>query len=148
MLPALTLIAACVLGVALVRDGLARAPIAAVLSLTAPIAFVVAAKYHDRIGFYPWAIVHPIVLRRAIGHEGVVKTWESWGFAGTENDSYLAVDDTDALGSPSGAARWRARNRFPCDVVDAERLWPKLYVVVTYECALDEHRRPQRRAAP
>jgi hypothetical protein len=111
--------------------------IAIVIALASPVAFHVSAPLKDRAALYIWASMHRAQLSQAMRKDGIVLGWDSWGLAGSGNDSYLVVDRADAIGSFGAAERWRKRLGLSCQIVDSQRMWSRLYLVTTYNCPFD-----------
>lgn len=63
--------------------------------------------------------------------------WASWGMAGSENDSYLVSARSLNLNSSNEAEQWIRKLKLDCPIVDARVMWPRLYLVTTYNCPLD-----------
>lgn len=138
VLPALLLAVLVCLGIELVRRGDAKEiGIAAVIALVSPLAFYASAHLKDRAEFYIWAVTHRAQLSHDMQKDGIIMGWASWGMAGSENDSYLVVDRGDVIGSPNAAEGWRKRQGLSCQIVDTQKMWPKLYIVTTYNCPFD-----------
>jgi hypothetical protein len=76
------------------------------------------------------------LLARYSSRDGIVTDWDSWGFGGTENDSYLIADHGSGLRSNDDATAWIERHGGKCGIVNVERMWPTLYVVTTSDCVL------------
>ena len=96
---------------------------------------------HDRLGFLIWYTTHRNVARQYAHHDAIIMTWDSWGIAGLENDSYLISDPDDSIGtSTANAARWIKRVRSSCGVAGAVRLKRGLYILTTENCPLTDGR--------
>ncbi len=81
---------------------------------------------------------HYSQLARASGRDGIVTGWDSWGWGGDDTFSYLVVDTRDTLESKSRAAQWTKQIGQSCGLWQAQRMWPRLYVVTTYtNCPYD-----------
>jgi hypothetical protein len=94
-------------------------------------------RLHDPTMAILWMLANPTKLHRALGHDGIATFLDGWGFAGLENESYLVVDRTDSLNSsPAAAAGWRRKLGLGCEIIEPQRVWSKLYVVITYNCSL------------
>ncbi len=63
-------------------------------------------------------------------------TWDRWGFAGGENDSYLVSVPSDSLGNKATATQWAQRFQPGCEITDSERMMRGLYILTTYNCPL------------
>ena len=138
MLPLLFLLALLCSVFALVDPERGRAALwAPILIIIAPLLYLGIGANRDRIGFAGWAILHSGILLEAPGRDGIVIDWASWGMAGSDNDSYLVADPDDALTTVSAAEAWRKRHHFDCEIVDTSRMWPRLFIVTTYNCPLD-----------
>jgi hypothetical protein len=93
-------------------------------------------RFSDRIRFAFWSPFHTALLARYSSRDGIVTDWDSWGFGGTENDSYLIADHGSGLRSNDDATAWIERHGGKCGIVNVERMWPTLYVVTTSDCVL------------
>ena len=139
VLPALCLAFLVCSGIEIARKGDAtRVAIAAMIALISPLAFYASAHLRDHLAFYTWAITHSGQLDKAMQNDGIVTGWASWGIAGSDNDSYLVADRADSIGSLDAAERWRKRHGLSCEIVASKRVWPRLYLVTTYNCSFDE----------
>jgi hypothetical protein len=83
--------------------------IAIVAVAVAPLLAYVISHFHNEIRFIAWAPLHGRLLSQYAGKDGIITGWDSWGIAGSENDSYLAVDVSDSISSSIAAASWRSR---------------------------------------
>jgi hypothetical protein len=104
----------------------------------------------DQVRFLLWSQTHRQQMREAMKKDEVLQHWDSWGFAGMDNDSYLVSDNRDMLSaatvsrqSPtlpqpqaSVADRWGKSHRLGCDIVGVRRVQRGFYIVITYECML------------
>ena len=98
---------------------------------------------HDRLGFWVWYATHRNVVRQYTKRDAIIMTWDSWGIAGMENDSFLVSDPDDSIGnSTENAARWTKRMKSGCGkaVAGAVRLKRGLYILTTYNCPLTDER--------
>ena len=93
-------------------------------------------RFSDPIRFAFWSPFHTALLARYSSRDGIVTDWDSWGFGGTENDSYLIADHEPGVPSNKDATAWIKRHGGNCEIVDVERMWPKLYIFTTSECVL------------
>jgi hypothetical protein len=93
-------------------------------------------RFSDPIRFAFWSPFHTALLARYSSRDGIVTDWDSWGFGGTENDSYLVADHGAVLDSDDAATKWIARHGGKCEIVGVERMWPSLYILTTSECPL------------
>jgi hypothetical protein len=93
-------------------------------------------RFGDAIRFAFWSPFHGALLARNSSRDGIVSDWDSWGFGGTENDSYLIADHGPALLSNADATAWIKRHGGKCEIVNVERMWPSLYILTTSECVL------------
>jgi hypothetical protein len=97
---------------------------------------------HDRLGFWVWYVAHRDVTRQYAKRDAIIMTWDSWGFAGMGNDSFLVSDPDDSIGSSTeNADRWTKRMKSDCDVVGSVRLKRGLYILTTYNCPLTDERK-------
>ena len=109
-----------------------------VVILASPLIGYVTSQIRDQARFLVWAPFHTGLLNQSPEKDGIVAAWDSWGWVATgANDSYLVRDVADRIASLDEAEAWRKRLGLPCEIVWTERVWRKLYVVTTYECALD-----------
>jgi hypothetical protein len=108
--------------------------IAAIVA-AAPV-FFIGNRFHDQIRFALWSPFHAPLLRQYSSRDGIVTDWDSWGFGGMENDSYLVADHGPVLSSDDAATAWIARRGRKCEIVDVEQMWPSLYIFTTSECVL------------
>ncbi|QGM45916.1 hypothetical protein [Methylocystis heyeri] len=117
-------------------QGARDARAAVVLLILTPFAAYASAYLRDRALFVVWAAMHQTQLREAMKKDGVVVPWDSWGLAGSGNDSYLIYDSADESLSVSSAEKWRERMGLDCNIVETQRMWPRLYIVTTHNCPL------------
>ena len=110
---------------------------AAAMILAAPLVYFGTYRWHDRVQFAGWSLFHFEELRREASHDGVISHWDSWGFLGNDNDSYLISDSRDDAMTVPSADRWRVRMHLQCPIVDTARMWRGLYIVTTYNCTFD-----------
>lgn len=137
VLPLLFLLALLCSAFVLTRPEPGRAALwASLMVAVAPLLYLVVGAHRDRIGFAGWAMLNGGILMEAPGRDGIVVDWAGWGMAGSENDSYLVADPRDAIATAPAAEAWRKRHHFVCEIVDTSRMWPRLYIVTTYNCPL------------
>jgi hypothetical protein len=86
----------------------------------------------QRIRFLVWAPTHFRELADASARDGIITGWDSWGMAGSDSFSYLAVDRQDRLQSKARAVQWTKEIGQTCDLWQAQNMWPKIYIVTTY----------------
>jgi len=98
--------------------------------------YFVGNRFADPIRFAFWAPFHGELLARYSSRDGIVTDWDSWGFGGTENDSYLIADHGPAISSNADATAWIKRHDGKCEIVEVERMWPSLYILTTSDCVL------------
>jgi hypothetical protein len=98
--------------------------------------YFVGNRFSDPIRFAFWAPFHGELLARYSSRDGIVTDWDSWGFGGTENDSYLVADHGPAISSNADATAWIKRRGGKCEIVEVERMWPSLYILTTSDCVL------------
>ena len=115
--------------------------LAAAIVLASPFLGYSISQVRDQARFLVWAPLHLDVLNRNPEKDGILTAWDGWGIAGMENDSYLVRNVADGLTSVDEANAWRTRLGLSCEIVWSERVWRKLYVVTTYECVFDDHKR-------
>jgi hypothetical protein len=101
-----------------------------------PSTFYGVPRIKDEVRFLIWSEGHGDVLREFANKDAIILDWESWGMAGSENDSYLVSNPDDNLGEPNTAARWLRHIGSSCEMSDTKRLARGLYVVTTYNCPL------------
>jgi hypothetical protein len=111
--------------------------VAVALILAAPVLAFGVANIRDRLRFLFWAPIHYSQLHQALRKDGIITAWDGWGMAGMENDSYLVVDNKDEIKSPVLADQWRKRLGQSCEIVNTQRMWPRLYIVTTSNCTFD-----------
>ncbi len=82
--------------------------------------------------------------------DGVLQHWDSWGFAGMDNDTFLVSDAGDELSAAVAprhsptlpepqadvAERWGKSHRLRCDIVWVDRVHRGFYVVTTADGCL------------
>jgi hypothetical protein len=143
VLPCLALVTLIWIGAAALapgRQGRCLGIAIAVALLAAP-AFLVAGALRDRVRFAGWAVANG-PLERLTQRNAVLAWWDSWGMAGSENDSYLVADPDDSIGTIAAAERWRRHRHLSCEIVDSRRMAARVYIVTTYNCpfGFDGHR--------
>lgn len=116
----------------------------AMLVLLAPIAAYAASHLRDRVLFVGWSMKHGAVLEAAASKDSIITGWDSWGMAGSENDSYLVSDRFDDSSSVASAEQWRTRMGLDCPVAATARMQKGIYIVTTYECPIDSVAVPNR----
>jgi len=109
----------------------------AMLVMLAPIAAYAASHLRDRVLFIGWSMAHPAMLQTAASKDTVITGWDSWGMAGSENDSYLISDKLDDSSDIAGAERWRIRMGLGCPIAATARMWKGVFIVTTYGCPFD-----------
>lgn len=115
-----------------------RALAALALICLTPLVYLCAYKAAQEVRFLIWAPAHYAQLARASGRDGIIMGWDSWGFGGEDTSSYLVVDTLDALGSKSRAEQWTRHVGQTCGLWQAQKVWPRVYVVTTYtNCPYD-----------
>jgi hypothetical protein len=93
-------------------------------------------RFSDPIRFALWSPFHTALLARYSSRDGIVTDWDSWGFGGTENDSYLIADHGPTLSSNDDASMWIKQHGGKCEIVKVERMSASLYIITTSECVL------------
>jgi hypothetical protein len=93
-------------------------------------------RFSDPIRFAFWSPFHTALLARYSSRDGIITEWDSWGFAGMENDSYLIADHGPGQPSHQDATAWIKRRGGKCEIVDVERMRPNVYIFTTTECVL------------
>jgi len=111
------------------------ATIAAIIASSA-VVFAGEKYLGDRIAFTFWYPFHHQLVEKFSGKDAIIITWDSWGMAGMENDSYLVSNPSDTISSTDAATRWAHGHRFDCEIVDVQRMRRSLYILTTYNCPL------------
>ena len=115
-----------------------KAAVAWLVIAAAPLVYFSSYYVVQHIRFLVWVPLHTSLMEEAIKKDGIVQGWDSWGFAGSDTFSYLVVDRQDRLGSKSRAKEWTKEIGQSCGLWQADRMWPKFYVVTTYtNCPYD-----------
>jgi hypothetical protein len=70
----------------------------AAIAITAPIVYIVGSLFRNPIVFAFWSQTHAAAISRYATRDGIISTWDSWGIAGMENDSYLVAEVGEAPG--------------------------------------------------
>jgi hypothetical protein len=117
--------------------GRKRVRVAAVILITSPFAAYIAAHLHDEAEFLVWGLTHPERLSQAMHKDQIVTGLDDWGMAGSSNFSYLISDTSDPPATLVSAERWRKRMRLDCEIVRSQKMWPRLYIVTTFNCPFD-----------
>jgi hypothetical protein len=120
--------------------GAQRLPIlltVAVIATLTPTAFTVIPPIRDPVGFFVWYKMHRNLIAKFKSHDGIVVTWDQWGWAGNENDSYLVSNPSDDIAEIDPASRWIKGQGFQCDAAYVERMMHGLYILTTYNCPLE-----------
>lgn len=91
----------------------------------------------NRLSFAGWALFHPATVFGEPDRDDIIRGWDSWGFGGLENDSYLVADPRDAIDTLPAAEAWRKRHGQSGEIVDTQRMAPRRYIVTTYNCPLE-----------
>jgi hypothetical protein len=92
---------------------------------------------HERVAFLFWYPVHQKLVGEFAAKDGIIAAWDRWGMAGSENDSYLVSDTSDAISTMDAASSWARNNHTDCPIVDAKRMMRGLYIITTYNCPLE-----------
>jgi hypothetical protein len=101
-----------------------------VIVLTAPAAFVVFAREHDRIAFLFWSQTHRTLLTDWTGKQGLVVTWDSWGFGGISGDSFLISAPSDSIGDAEAVVATAVPCIEPdCLIGHGKRMAPGFFIV-------------------
>lgn len=98
---------------------------------------MIGSKFRDPIVFAFWSQTHVALLSRYTTQDGIISTWDGWGIAGMENDSYLVADHGNTLSSTDAATRWIRRRGWKCQIVDVQQMRHGLYILTTFECPLE-----------
>ena len=141
-IPALALLLVCALvatvWTACLKGQRGRAMTALALICLAPLIYLCAYGVTQRVRFLLWAPAHYRQLAQAAKADGIIAGWDSWGMAGEDTYSYLVVDTQDRLGSKARAGQWTKQIGQSCGLWQAQRMWPRLYVVTTHtDCPYD-----------
>lgn len=104
--------------------------------IVVPVCFLATDYFHDRLAFYPWYLTHRTLLASHRSKDQIIMTWDSWGMAGSENDSYLVSNPSDSISDAGAATRWLHRIQPLCNAADVERMLPGVYIVTTFNCPL------------
>ena len=137
IVPALLLISLLCIGIAAFVDWRSRSvKIGLLILLATPIFAVATFRFHDDVRFALWSATHARDLDRATVKDAVITAWDSWGLAGSGNDSYLISDVSDGSRTVAAAERWRKRVRLNCPIVATKRMAARIYMVTTYNCPL------------
>ena len=110
---------------------------AAAIAIVAPTVYIVGSKFRDQIVFAFWSQTHVALIGRYANRDGIISTWDSWGIAGMENDSYLVASHRNALFSNNEATKWARQQGGKCDVVHVQEMRRDLHILTTYECSLE-----------
>jgi hypothetical protein len=122
----------------LIKAQRGRALVAWALICPTPPAYFCSYGIVQQTRFLLWAPAHYRQLEQASKTDGIIMGWDSWGMAGEDTFSYLVVDTQDRLGSKARAERWTKQIGQSCGLWQAQRMWPRLYVVTTYtDCPYD-----------
>lgn len=137
VIPALLLLSLLCIGIAAYFNR--RSPsvkIASLILLMTPVFAFATFRLHDDIRFAVWSVMHAHDLARVAQADAIITTWDSWGMAGSSNDSYLVSDVSDDSRTVASAEQWRKRMHLNCPIVATERMAPTIYMVTTYNCPL------------
>jgi hypothetical protein len=121
-----------------------------ILLVLIPVLFTFGGQIKNQAWFLVWSATHPLEFNDAKSKDIILTHWDAWGFAGNDNDTYLASDPNDELANavvahhsptmPSAqfnvAARWGQAHKLRCDIVWVQRLRQGFYVITTYDCTL------------
>jgi hypothetical protein len=115
-----------------------RAAVAWAVIAATPLVYVSSYYIVQHVRFLVWAPLHYSLMAEALKKDGIVQGWDSWGMAGSDTFSYLVVDKQDRLRSKSRSEEWTKEVGQSCGLWQADRMWPKIYVVTTYtDCPYD-----------
>ena len=81
--------------------------IASLILLMTPVFAFATFRLHDDIRFAVWSVMHAHDLARVAQADAIITTWDSWGMAGSSNDSYLVSDVSDDSRTVASAEQWR-----------------------------------------
>ena len=145
VLPILWILSLIFLVSAVVTDRSSRTvKVSIMLLVLSPIAHFGAGRLRDRVLFVGWSLIHQAELRSSASKDAIIAQWDSWGFAGIENDSYLISDRLDDTSDAASAERWRVRMGLDCSIVSAVRMGKGIYIVTTADCPFQTRRHPNR----
>ncbi|WP_159754710.1 hypothetical protein [Sphingomonas sp. 8AM] len=103
-----------------------------------PFAYLLSYEPVQQLRFLFWAVTHYRQVAEASKASSIVVGWDSWGMAGQDTFSYLAVDSDDRLGSQGRAIQWTKEVGQSCGLWKTQRVWPRFYIVTTYtNCPYD-----------
>jgi hypothetical protein len=94
--------------------------------------YFVESRLNDYLGFWAWYPGHYRLVDGYTGKDAIVMRWDSWGFAGGGNDSYLVSNPSDSISGVDSATRWAQKYQAGCDVVAVERMQRGLYILTTF----------------
>ena len=135
VVPALFLLSLLCIGIVAYFDRRNRSvKIGLLILLATPVFAFASFKLHDEARFMLWSATHAGDLDRATRTDAIIAAWDSWGMAGSGNDSYLVSDVSDRSRTVAAAEQWRKRMRLKCPIVATERMAARIYLVTTYEC--------------
>ena len=109
-----------------------RAVVAWAMIAAAPLVYFSSYYVVQHIRFLVWMPLHTSLMSEVSKKDRIIQGWDSWGMAGSDTFSYLVIDKQDQLGSKSRAAEWTKEVSQSCGLWQADRMWPKIYVVTTY----------------
>ena len=137
IVPALFLLSLLCIGIAAFADWRSHSvKVGLLILLTTPIFAFATFRFHDNVRFILWSAAHARDLNRATRKDAIITAWDSWGMAGSGNDSYLVSDVSDDSRTVAAAEQWRKRMRLNCPIVATERMAARIYMVTTYNCPL------------
>jgi hypothetical protein len=113
----------------------ARSLIALLLAAVVSLLIWAMPTLYDGIAFVTWLPFHAGELTKASGTDQTIAHWDAWGWGTMNNDSFLVSDRDDELSTAAGARRWEERRKTTCEVLDARRMVPGIYIAITDGCS-------------
>jgi hypothetical protein len=108
----------------------------AVVVVMTPATLILANQTKDQARFVAWYLSHRELADSYANADAVITDWDSWGFAGNENFSYLVAARDDSMTTPDAATAWVQRRAPDCEAAGVKQMAHGLYVVTTYNCTL------------
>ena len=139
-IPFLALVCLCLLAASIFVKGAKNklAMLATVPAIIVPSILIFFGQMYagDRIRFELWHSFHRHMIEDFAGKDGIIIPWDSWGMAGTDNDSYLVSNPDDSISDLRAASTWVRRIQPDCSAADVLRMRRGLYIITTYNCPL------------
>ncbi|MGO9486211.1 MAG: hypothetical protein ACLPX9_16780 [Rhodomicrobium sp.] len=108
----------------------------AVIAVLTPTIFIGVQRVREPVAFWFWYQTHRQLAANFSMTDGIITSWESWGMAGLEYDSYLVSNASDTISSRDAATRWAQQYLSECEIVDGKRMKRGLYILTTMNCGL------------